>query len=34
MSANARQASSRYEVDAVMALWTDLFASLKKGSNG
>ena len=34
MGANARQASSRYEVDAVMAQWTDLFASLKKGSNG
>ena len=30
MGANARQASSRYEVDAVMAQWTDLFASLKK----
>ena len=34
MSANARQASSRYEVDAVMAQWTDLFASLKRDSNG
>ena len=34
MGANARQASSRYEVDAVMVQWTDLFASLKKDSNG
>ena len=34
MGANARQASSRYEVDTVMAQWTDLFTSLKKDSNG
>ena len=34
MGANALQASSRYEVDAVMAQWTELFASLKKDSNG
>ena len=28
MGANARKASARYEVDAVMGQWLDLFSSL------